>query len=243
LARQQNIDIIVKSIYYGNQDSLYDKISPKGFDGAPDTTPDAVNFFVVILEDVMMEDVRLNQILVEKKHIRDSAETGNKILEMLQKALVKNNGDGVTSNSKPKEKWTMVDSATGKPLPFKEGERYTQVFPNGMTITFMIKDDTVFTELTPADGLTAYYELDFSGNVKNTKFPYELSEYSMVIPPTDIVQKKIIYLANGFSREEYILKWNRQATVLFNAQGKIHGVELSGGWSISHRDKSITPGK
>lgn len=244
LARQENIDIILKSIFYGNEGSLFEKINPKGFDGVDDVPKEVLNFFINTLESEMMQDFLLNKILIEKKHIKDSKEVGNQILETLNTFIRKQSQQTqlLLPNEKPKavpkEDWKMTDDF-GNELLFKQGERYVRRFSNGLEITFMIKDDSIFTELTTADGETSYYELDFDGNVKNSKFPYPLSEYTMDIPDGELINKKIIPIGNGFYKEVYILKWDRKAEVFFNKDAKIQKINLQGGWFVSHSEKKI----
>lgn len=79
LARDSNIDAILKSVFYGNNDALEQILSREGFDGASDVTLGALQYFVDSLNKEMMEDFRLNKIIVEKGHISDSHETLKKI--------------------------------------------------------------------------------------------------------------------------------------------------------------------
>lgn len=238
LARQENIEIIVKSIYYNNQDNLYDKISPKGFDGAPDASLEAIKFYISTLQKIMLEDFRLDKILVEKKHIRESDEKNKQIIGLLEQ-LVNQNHKVEQQSSKHKENYTMLDML-GNKLPFNEGKRYDYTFPDGTILTFMIKKDTIFADFTAIDGMVSYYELDFSGNVKESKFPFELSEYKVYIPQEHIISKRTIHLDNGHYQELYILKWNRQALIEYNSIGRIQGFEVKGGWHVDHRDKTVT---
>ncbi|WP_276624052.1 hypothetical protein [Syntrophomonas wolfei] len=89
-------------------------------------------------------------------------------------------------------------------------------------------------------GQKSYYEVDINGNVINSKFPYQLSEYKLIIPNDQIVNKDVFSLANGFYREVYRLKWDKQADVIFNEKGEIQHINLHGGWEVKHFERIIT---
>lgn len=44
LAREENIGIIIKSVFYGNNVELVQELCPKGFDGAQDASKEALCF-------------------------------------------------------------------------------------------------------------------------------------------------------------------------------------------------------
>jgi len=237
LARQENLDKILRSIYYGNDDELINIISPKGFDGAKDASKDSILYFVENLEKAMLNDFRLNMILTEKRHITESREMGDKIYHLLSQIVNSSKNEAVIVPDN-KEKFTLTDG-TGNKLPFKEGEVYLQKYPNGVQIEYMVKNGLIYVDFTDLYGQKAYYEVDFDGNVKNTKFPYDLSEYKIDIPMKDIISKENFILPNGCCKEIYKLKWDKSVSIVYDLSRKMQQLEVTGGCSISHRDKLI----
>lgn len=109
LARQSNIETIVKSMFYGNNFELATALSSKGFDGAKEVDQEALFFFTSKLFDSMMKDFRLNKIITEKKHIQESKETSNKILELLNN-LVQEKQNETNPKQENFDGWTIRDA-------------------------------------------------------------------------------------------------------------------------------------
>lgn len=84
-------------------------------------------------------------------------------------------------------------------LDYIEGKQYILKFPNEVETTYMFKHGLIYVHLIDVNGQKSYYELDFNGNVKNTKFPYELSEYKIVISDDQIVHENVIQLSKQVS--------------------------------------------
>lgn len=238
LARKTNIDKIVKSVFFENNFELVNELSPKGFDGANDITQEALYFFTEKLNECMMKDFRLNKIIIEKNHIYESKETSKRIMDLL------NNLQHMQIEGDTKEEgfygWTMQDEL-GNESPLIEGKQYVHKFPNGAETTYMFKNGLIYVDFIDIHGQKSYYELDINGNVKNTKFPYELSEYKLVIPDDQIVHKNVIKLSDEYYREVIKLKWDKQADVIYNLKGELIQINLHGGWQVQHLEKLILP--
>jgi hypothetical protein len=237
LARQANIDTIVKSIFYENNFELIKELSPKGFDGAYNVNQEALYFFTKKLNECMMKDFRLNKIIVEKKHIIESKEDSIKILDILNNLIQQKQIEGNPEGTKG---WIIKD-AFGNETPLIEGKQYILKFPNGIETTYMFKKGLIYVDFLDKNGQKSYYELDFNGNVKNTKFPYELSEYKIVISDDQIVHKNVIQLSNDYYREVIKLKWDKQADVIYNLKGELQQMDLQGGWEVKHLERIIIP--
>lgn len=240
LARQANIEIIVKSIFYGNNFELVESLSSKGFDGAKDLDQEALYFFCSKLTETMMKDFRINKIIIEKNHIKESKETSNKIIELLDGLLQQQQKVEVNSKEEKFDEWKITD-LDGNESQIVEGKQYFQRFPNGVEYSFMFKAGLIYVEILDLHGQKSYYELDINGNVKDTKFPHPLSEYKLVISEDQIVHKNVIKLENGFYREVIMLKWDKQADVVFNDKGELQNINLHGGWEVKHNERSILP--
>lgn len=239
LARQKNIEIIVKSIFYGNNLNLVQELCSKGFDGARDVTTEALYFFTQQLEVFMMEDFKINKVITEKNHIFENKDTSRKIIELLDNLVEENQ---VKNNIKKEgfDGWVMTDES-GNTSPLVEGKKHSIKFENGMESTYMFKDGLIYVDFLDMHGQKSYYELDIHGNVKSSKFPYELSKYKLIIPKDQIVHRNVIPLANGYYREVTKLKWDKQADVVYNFSKEIQHINLSGGWEVKHFEKIILP--
>jgi hypothetical protein len=137
LARQSNVEIIVRSIFYGNKIVLDKELSPKGFDADLDVSKEALDFFVNKLNEVMMKDFRLNKIITEKRHIWDSQANHKEIIELFDnitqhgRLLEKNKDSGFSD-------WIMQDE-NGNESKLIESKQYHQIFQNGLEYTYMLK--------------------------------------------------------------------------------------------------------
>jgi len=242
LARQSNIDTIIKSFFYGYNSQLINELIPTGFDGANDVSSEALVDFISMLNSRVMGDFRLEKIVTEKQHIYESKESSEKILDLLSSLVNKGNDNEQDNKSKTSgfNNWIITDES-GNKSPLIEGKQYVQKFENGLQITSMFKDGLIFVEMIDLHGQKSYYELDIDGNVKNTKFPYELSEYKLVIPEDQIVSRQSILLGQGLRRDIINLKWNKTADVIYNHKEQLQQMNLSGGWEVKHIDKLIFP--
>lgn len=239
LAREYNIDTIVKSMFYGNKNDLVKELSPKSFDGTKDVTIEALQFFVDILNEAMMKDFRLNKIIIEKNHISESHETSAKITNLIENLLNQGKVTDDKNNDSFKD-WKITDEE-GNEIDFIEGKQYIHKFSNGFEINVMFKNNLIYIEVLDIHGQKSYYESDMDGNVKDTIFPYALEEYKLIIPHDLIVHRNKINLANGFRREVIKLKWDKQADVVYNSDDQIAHINIRGGWEVKHKDKVISP--
>jgi len=129
----------------------------------------------------------------------------------------------------------------GNEIPFIECKQYIRKFPNGLETKVMFKNNLIYVEMIDIHGQKSYYEIDINGNVKDTKFPYPLEKYKLIISDDLVIHKNNIVLANGFKREVVKLKWDKQADVIYNTNGQIVRIDLHGGWEVKHKEKIIFP--
>jgi|GEM_PF-4651627 len=85
LVRQQNIDVVVKSLFYGSDDISEEMINKKSFDGYKNVTSKVVIDFINILEDEFHKDFYLDKILTEKAFINDTRKEQYEIKQELKK--------------------------------------------------------------------------------------------------------------------------------------------------------------
>ncbi|MFD2654841.1 hypothetical protein [Gracilibacillus thailandensis] len=74
LESQQNIDTVVRSMYYGTQKLQPDDFSAKSFNGSRDGSFEAVIDFIAFLEKEMKEDLFLSKIIAEKAHMEETTQ-------------------------------------------------------------------------------------------------------------------------------------------------------------------------
>jgi cellulose synthase operon protein C len=78
LARQENWDVIIKSLFLGTDVELSpETLNPIGYEGAASASAEAISFFIQTLREEISKDFELNKLVAEKKHIK----TTEKILE------------------------------------------------------------------------------------------------------------------------------------------------------------------
>ncbi len=236
LARQKNIDIIVSHMFYDNNKDLVEELSVEGFDGAKPASKDALIFFVNKLFKLMMNDFRLNQIITEKDHIAE----GHEIMDMLKK-FIKPTGSVSNSKEDRKDEWVIKDNQ-GNDTKLIEGRQYVFKFPN-IEYRIMFKEGNHYIEVINKNGQKSYYELDKNFNMKDGKLPYELAEYTLIIPEEEVVNKQIFKYPNGNRKETVKLKWNRLAIAVYDKSGELLDVDLRGGWEFKHNEKIILPRK
>lgn len=111
IVRQENIDAIVRSLYYSNQSNLIEEITDDGFDNAIKASEEAIEFFVTRLEIHISSDYELNKIMTEKKHIKEHDETLRRIMEVLEEHV---GSDDDTKEDQQNPRWIMRDAFGNK---------------------------------------------------------------------------------------------------------------------------------
>lgn len=74
LARQNNWDIILRSIFVTADDLSIDMLNPEGFDGAKPATQEAMEYFVERLNSRIREHRELDRAFAEKQHFAEQTE-------------------------------------------------------------------------------------------------------------------------------------------------------------------------
>lgn len=247
LAREKNIILIVKSLFYSSSIDLLAEIDRKGFGKGEDVSKEHLQVFLDILYKEFEKDSFLNKIITEKAHINaskiafeDIKETKEGVKEILDKL---DGGDTEKIQKKESKKsWELTDLDTGENMSLEEGKRYNKSFSNGVEYEYMLNGNKIYVQQKDIYGRISYHEIDIeTGGMSNSKFAYPLSEYVLDIDQDEIVNRKIISFSKGYYEEILTLKWNRVARVNYDSNRKIQGIELSGGWSVLNDTKTIVP--
>jgi hypothetical protein len=93
------------------------------------------------------------------------------------------------------------------------GRFYRFSFPNGSAFKFMMKDGWMHIEQTLVDGSVAYYEVNEKGNVRESKLPHPLAEYTVEIPLSMILRQEMIPSSVGDRAIKTSLKWSAGSVV------------------------------
>lgn len=132
---------------------------------------------------------------------------------------------------------------SGNLITPEDGKIYTSYATNGAKVDCMFQDDRISVNYTSPDGkITAYYVLDWKGNIIDHKLPYKLEEYTVLIPKDLEIGRNEIYLPNGHKRVHIKLKWGQTFDIIYDANGKLQQVSTHGGkMTISNKHKTIKP--
>lgn len=121
----------------------------------------------------------------------------------------------------------------------EQGKFYKTKFDDGNFIEYMMKDNLLYLNHGFPDGAIAYYEIDESGGVKEIKWPYPLSEYTVEIPPKMILRGEVKTNLIGFTSKTYLLKYGRKVTLIFDFTGKLCEANIQARAIILHQDRKI----
>lgn len=236
LARETNIELIIKSFFYSKDINLLRDLDRQGFGDIPDVSESHLSSFLEILTEITQNDFLLNKIETQKRHYKVTQELGNdvkKILDSIERLPSK--------DAENKPNWVFRDEKTGQKIPIETNKKYTERFSNGAEIEYMFNENgTVHVNYKDIYGRVTYTELDLDGNIKNTKLPFNLSEYTLVLPREEIITKSINHSAKGYE-ETFTLKWGRSGKAKYDDNDKLIDISLSGSWLISANDKTIIP--
>lgn len=233
LAREENWELVLKSIYYSSNELSASDFNVKSFDNSKDATKEAVDYFISCVTDEMHNDWFLDKILTEKKYQETVVANQNKMSASLSKIL---------NESKPEQEKEHRLAHPDYPegwLP-EEGKPYTKYFDNGCKVNFVRQGNIIHLEQTLPGGGIVYYEVVPDGNVKDVDFPYPLEEYSLSIPNELVLRKEEKVLPNRLVQTFVKLKWGA-GTVRYisNPDGTLGLVDLKCRTQIRHEERLI----
>ena len=74
---------------------------------------------------------------------------------------------------------------------------------------YMMRDGWLHIEQTLKDGAVAYYEVDETGSVRDSRMPYPINEYMVVIPEELVLRKESVQSSIGTHAIKTVLKWSK----------------------------------
>lgn len=105
---------------------------------------------------------------------------------------------------------------------------------------YMMRDGWLHVEQVLEDGAVAYYEVDESGSVRNSRMPYPINEYRVLVPEDLVLSKTKIPSNVGTHAIRTVLKWSK-GTVTEHFVGEVFaGVDCGARCKIDQQKKTIT---
>ncbi|MFP7277949.1 hypothetical protein SFC11_01235 [Exiguobacterium indicum] len=238
LAREKNIELILKSMFYDKEIDLINEIDRRGFNNNPEISEEHLKEFLTLFYENCKTDFELSGMMHDKKFRRDTTNSlnklGNDIGELLkQKALPKSEEKG----------WRVYDAETNEAIEFVEGKKYAFKHKNGLSQVLKVSGKIISYKQTTSSGETTYTDFDLeTGTAYNIKPPFPWEEYSIVYDQGEEINKtRTTNWHDGSYKEDIELEFQRKCTAFYNSQGQLTGFEVSGGWSIIHAERKITP--
>lgn len=199
------------------------------------TTDDIAKFSVEKLKQIKKDHETGNTSATISERIELALEKVEKINSRFEEAI----GNLPNVGNKFEKGYEIFTSDKNEVWLPEQGKFYKTEFDDGNYIEYMMKDDLLYLNHGFPDGAVAYYEIDESGGVKETKWPYNLSEYTVDIPPEMIIRTEVKSNLLGFTIKTYILKYGRRATLMFDFTGKLFEANIQARAVVNHQDRKI----
>jgi len=124
-----------------------------------------------------------------------------------------------------------------------EGKIYTTKTQTGEKFDYMVQDNKIYTDYTsPDEKMKSYFVFDPKGNVVDSKLPYDLNEYTVVIPPELELRRSESLMPNGWKSVHVDLKWGGRVDMVLDPNEKLQSVNIKGGVRINHKLKTFVAG-
>jgi hypothetical protein len=124
-----------------------------------------------------------------------------------------------------------------------KGKIYKTKTQTGGEIDYMVEDGKIFADYASPDGkLKSYYVSDSQGNLIDQKLPYDLVEYTVVIPSELEIKRSERIMANGWKNIHVDLKWGGKVAMILDPNGRLQSVHIDGGVRINNKLKTLVAG-
>jgi hypothetical protein len=201
-------------------------------------TDDVNEYTVEKLQTIKLKHETLSAITFNAEKLAETIEKmqetqlkmSKKLQEFIESQLpekMKKNGYKINSPSH--------DSAW---LP-EQNKFYINEFPDGTYFKYMMKEDHCCIEHKLPDGNIAYYEINEQGRVRESKFPYPVEEYRVVIPEDMVLRTTVESLPSGIMKTTKTLKWAGSITIIEDSNGKTIEIKANTRVRVSHPDRLI----
>lgn len=104
---------------------------------------------------------------------------------------------------------------------------------------YMMRDGWLHVEQKLEDGAIAYYEVNEKGSVRNSRMPYPINEYRVIIPKELILNQEKIPSNLGTYAIRTILKWSLGVITEHYVGNIFAGADCQARCRIDHKQRSI----
>lgn len=115
----------------------------------------------------------------------------------------------------------------------------TKTGPN-TKFRYMMRDGWLHVEQTLEDGAVAYYEINEQGAVRNSRMPYPINEYRVVIPEQLVLTRERVPSQLGSHGIRTTLKWSKGSVTEHYLGDCLAGVDCAARSKIDHQERTIT---
>lgn len=105
---------------------------------------------------------------------------------------------------------------------------------------YMMRDGWLHVEQQLEDGAIAYYEVNEEGSVRNSRLPYPINEYQVVIPDDLVLNREMVASSVGTHAIKTTLKWSKGTVTEHYLGGQLAGVECGARCAIDQKARTIT---
>jgi hypothetical protein len=105
---------------------------------------------------------------------------------------------------------------------------------------YMMRDGWLHIEQQLEDGTIAYHEVNEEGTVRDSRMPYPINEYRVLIPEELVLKKELIASALGTHAIRTTLKWSKGVVTEHFIGDLFAGVDCGARCNIDQKARTIT---
>jgi hypothetical protein len=121
-----------------------------------------------------------------------------------------------------------------------QGRFYESPTTESGSFKLFSKDGWLHVEQTLSDGAIAYYEINEQGSVRNSRFPYPINEYRVVIPEALVLSREAVQSTLGNRAIKTTLKWSAGSITEHFVGSQFAGADCNARCTINHRERIIS---
>jgi hypothetical protein len=120
-----------------------------------------------------------------------------------------------------------------------QGRFYESPKTESGSFKLFAKDGWLHVEQTLSDGAVAYYEINEQGSVRNTRFPYPINAYRVIIPESLILTREAVQPTLGDRAVKTTLKWSAGSVTEHFVGNLFAGADCNARCTIDHQKRTI----
>lgn len=122
----------------------------------------------------------------------------------------------------------------------ESGRFYESPVSTGGKFKYMMRDGWLHVEQTLKDGAVAYYEVNQEGRLRNSKYPYPISQYKILIPEDLILSQTRSGSPSAHSEVFTILKWSKGSVIERFDRGVLTEFRAECRHGVDHQARTVT---